>query len=326
MENFYTIDIIGGTNEHRGCKYDDVETLVNSYLSLLIEALTNGGIVYSTGRNGTLARIELDAEKGFINYVQPSIGKWNYTDVKYQRVVSPEFVLYMFNNNCLKRTFESVQARNDILNKQMKFNSKNQSIDGTFFKDLNMETIIKRKNEYQEEYFKKQNGEPNSFDRFNSNEIRIVSLLYEIIKNVIKYSKDFSDFQTNLEIANNLREKINNDTIAYSSLTEQQQMLVDELYDDEDYYMSLGFFNNSIRKQVAKHLVKIQKQKRRLSKLGGDISSISAYDDPVSIIDGEAELEFDYFGDDSFTIIVDYSNAKEFSSQNIINVASFKRV
>ena len=86
MASFNSLSIIGGTYDNLGCKFDNFETLINSYFSLLFDTLTKGSIVYSTGRNGILAKVELDPSKGgFVNYVQSSIGKWNYSDPKYQR-------------------------------------------------------------------------------------------------------------------------------------------------------------------------------------------------------------------------------------------------
>ena len=315
MESYNVVNIIGGGYENKGCLFDDIATLVDSYLSLLIEALTNGGIVYSTGRNAILARIEMDVDKGFVNYVQPAICKWNYTDPKYQRSVSPEFVIFMFNNTCLRHSFQLAQARNETYGTEMKFNSKNQSIDGTFFQELNMETILEKHKAYQEEWFKKQIGEPNKYDMLNPNTIKVVELLYKLIESVINHSKNFSNYQKALEEFNNLNMGLENGSIDYNSLSSEQQEFIEYFdYEDDKYRMNLGCFNNSIRKEVEKYLISIQKKKNRLLKKGMDVSSIDNYDDPISIIDGDC-LDFDSYGDDlDCSIIVDYSNAKEFTS------------
>lgn len=309
--------VVGGTDGYSGSKFDDFETLINCYLSLLIESLVRDGITYSTGRNATLARIEIDSKKGFVNYVQPFMGKWDYTDTKYQRIVSPEFVIFIFNNHCLMDSYLSSISRNDILNQQIKFNSNNQSIDGVFFKDLNIETIIDKKMKYQQEYYKKQQGEPNVYDSINPDEIGIVNTLYELIRCAIKYSKNFADFQIKLKEADSIRRKVDEGLLDYGSLTDAQFELYDDVYEDEEHYMSLGNLNNSIRGQAVKQLVAMEKYKTS--------GSITKFEDPISFTSEEPEQGIDYFIDDQYYCIVDYSTGKEFLSSNVIDVNRLKK-
>ena len=318
MENFYTTRIIGGTYDNKGCEFDNFETLINSYFSLLFDTLTKDGITYSTGRNGTLAKVELDTNKGgFINYVQPSIGQWDYNNPKYQRIVSPEFVLYLFNNLCLLETYEKVNFRSKTWNEKMKFNSQNQSINGVFFKDLSMSSIIELHKYHQEEKLKKHNGLPNKFDQIKTNEIYTVDTLYNLIGAVVEYAKDFYDFNIKLKRAEQLRTEEKAGKIDFETLSEQDQELLTDFYEDEEYYMSLGFFNNSIRRQVAKKLVKLQLQKKKASRLGIDLNKISTYDDPICLTQEECEEENEYYGYGENIAIISYKDAKEFPSSKI---------
>ena len=317
MASFDMFSIVGGTDQYRGSKFDDFETLINCYLSLLIESLVRNGITYSTGRNATLAKIEIDSKKGFVNYVQPFMGKWDYNDPKYQRIVSPEFVIFIFNNGCLIDSYVSSFSRGEILNQQIKFNSHNQSIDGTFFKDLNIETIIDKKMKYQQEYYKKQQGEPSTYDSINSDEIGIVNTLYELIRCAIKYSKKFADFQTELKEADAIRRKIDEGIVDWDSLTDAQFELCDNVYEDDEHYMSLENLNNSIRGQVVKHLAVMKKHKTS--------GSITEFEDPISFTIEEPEQGVDYFSDDQYYAIVDYSTGKEFNANNVIDVNHLKK-
>ena len=209
MASFNSTSIIGGTYDNLGCKFDNFETLINSYFSLLFDTLTKDAIVYSTGRNGILAKVEFNSSKGgFVNYVRSSIGKWNYSDLKYQRNVSPEFVIYLFNNLNMNKAYNAVNSRNDYFDEPMKFNTNNQVVEGTFIRDLSMAGIIELHEKHMAEYAKKMNGEPNKYDQFKPTEVVMVKTLYELIGSVCKLSKKFWDFQNYLERAEELRESV----------------------------------------------------------------------------------------------------------------------
>lgn len=312
MASFNSLDIIGGIYDNLGCEFDNFETLINSYFSLLFDTLTKSAIVYSTRRNGILAKVELDASKGgFVNYVQSSIGKWDYSDPKYQRNVSPEFVLYLFDNLSMNIAYNIVNGRNDYFNEPMKFNSNNQSVEGVFIRDLSMAGIIELHEKHMGEYAKKINGEPNKYDQIKPIEVVTVRTLYELIGSVCKLSKEFWDFQKNLERAEELRAKVESGKIEFESLNEEEEKLYYNFYPDEDYYLSLGILNNSIRQQAAQELKKKYKQKRNLERQGKTLPGITSYDDPISISPYDETGE--YYGESDF-VVIDYSNAKEFGT------------
>ena len=155
MRNFNESSIIGGNELDKGSKFDSFNLLIDRYYALLFFTLGKSGITYSTGRNGILAKVRFE-ERGFINYVQPCIGKWNYKDPKYQRSVSPDFVLYLFNNLCMA---ESLYRINE-LSEPIQLNSSQQIIpDGIDLDEFSVSNVIKMHEEYQEEYFKSQNGQ-----------------------------------------------------------------------------------------------------------------------------------------------------------------------
>lgn len=313
MASFNSTSIIGGTYDNLGCKFDNFETLINSYFSLLFDTLTKDAIVYSTGRNGILAKVEFDSSKGgFVNYVQSSIGKWNYSDLKYQRNVSPEFVIYLFNNLNMNKAYNAVNSRNDYFDEPMKFNTNNQVVEGTFIRDLSMAGIIELHEKHMAEYAKKMNGEPNKYDQFKPTEVVMVKTLYELIGSVCKLSKNFWNFQNYLERAEELRANVASGKLEYESLSQEEEELYLDFYPNDDYYLSLGILNNSIREQAAQELIKKYKQKRSLERQGKTSTGINSYDDPISIVPYGNDMGEEYYGDSDFVAIIDYSNAKEF--------------
>ena len=313
MANFDSTSIIGGTYDNLGCQFDNFETLINSYFSLLFDTLTKDAIVYSTGRNGILAKVELDFSKGgFVNYVQSSIGKWNYSDPKYQRKVSPEFVIYLFNNLNMNKTYNAVNNRNEYFDEPMKFNNYNQAVEGVFIRDLSMAGIIELHEKHMIEYAKKINGQLNKYDQIKPAEVVMVRTLYELIGSVCKLSKKFWEFQNYLERAEELREGVDFGKIEYESLNQEEEELYLDFYPNDDYYLSLGVLNNFIREQAAKELIKKYKQKRSLERQGKILSDITSYDDPIGIVPYGNETNQEYYGDSDFVAVIDYSHAKEF--------------
>lgn len=313
MASFNSSNIIGGSYDNLGCKFDNFETLVNSYISLLFDVLTKDAIVYSTGRNGILAKVELNSSKGgFVNYVQSSIGKWNYSDPKYQRNVSLEFVIYLFNNLNMNKAYNAVNNRNDYFDEPMKFNTNNQTVEGVFIRDLSMAGIIELREKHMSEYAKKVNGESNKYDQIKPTEVVMVKTLYELIASVTKLSKQFWEFHNYLEKAEELRTLVDSGKIEYESLNQKEAELYSDFYPNDDYYLSLGILNNFIRTQAAQELIKKYKQKRNLERQEKTLTGIISYDDPISIVPHGYEISEEYYGDSDFVAVIDYSNAKEF--------------
>lgn len=324
MANYNTGSIIGGKYDNPGCRFDDFDTLINTYFTLLFDTLTKDGMVYSTGRNGLLARIELDHRKGgFVNYVQSGIGQWNYNDPKYQRVVSPEFVLYLFNNLSLLYAYDNINLKSDLLNENTKFNQKNQSVDGVFLRDLSMNGIIQLHEHHLTEYNKQQNGVPNTFSQIKPEEIQMVNALYDLVGSVVKYSGEFYEFHKQLEQAEVLREEVDSGKIDYYSLTDKQDRLY-SFEEDEEHYMSLGYLNNSIRHGVANELIRIQKQKYNAERNGLSSKSISRYDDPIGITAGYDGTDDSIYDDGEYFAVISYKDGKEFPNKRVIDLQSVK--
>ena len=321
MVIYNTGSIIGGKYDNPGCRFDDFDTLINTYFTLLFETITDDGMVYSTGRNGLLARVELDHRKGgFVNYVQSDIGQWNYDDSKYQREVSPEFVLYLFNNLSLLYAYDNINLNNDLLNGKTKFNKKNQSVDGVFFKDLSMNGIIQLHEEHLNEYNKKQEGLPNFFDEIKSGEFHMVNALYDLLSSVVKYSSQFYEFHKQLEQADELRKDVDSGKIDFYSLTDMQNDLYN-LEEDEEHYMSLGYLNNFIRQGVAHELIKVQKQKKNAERNGLLSISISQYDDPIEIVEFfDEESDESIYSDGEYFAVISYNGGKEFSNKRVVDI------
>lgn len=315
MSYFDSENIIGGIGNKLGCQFDNFEVLINSYFSLLFDVITKDGIIYSTGRNGILAKVELDYRKGgFVNYVQPSIGKWDYSDPKYQRKVSPEFVLYLFNNINMIHIYNDVNLRNDYVNEPLKFNNQNQMLDGVFVKDLSMTGIINLHEKHKIEYNKKKNGEPNIYDQIKPSEISMINALYELVGSVVKNSKEFWEFQTKLEKAEMLRDFVDKGIKKFEELSEEEQELFSDFYADEYHYPSLGYLNNSIRSKAAEELLKRCMQVRNFEIKGQNFSNVSPYEDPIGITLSDVDDDLDYYGDSDYNVAIDYSGAKEFPS------------
>ncbi len=172
MENFNTMKAIGKYPEEydeaeiRGSKYDNFNLLLNDYLRLLFYTLAKNGIVYSTKRNGILARVVF-ADGVFINYVQPSIGKWDFEDRKYQRVVSLNFVLYLFNEMCMANTLHEVNYLAEPYNMNDLNYAKRDDVD---LSEVNVSTIMEKFNEFTHETYLKNKGLANKFDSYSKKE------------------------------------------------------------------------------------------------------------------------------------------------------------
>ena len=313
MRNFYDREIIGDPPIYDGSKFDNIDLLIDSYYALLFFALEDG-IAYSTERNGIIAKVKVEA-RGFINYVQPCIGKWDYKNPKYQRNVSPDFVLYLFNNICMEESFYRI---NQLSLK--KFSVTNES-DLEDFNDNNeidldnftVNNIIKKHQEYQEEYFKLQNGQPNYYNKIEKEWLKFINLSYVLIEKVFKYSKEFADHQLVAAKAHELRQNVENGVIDYNQLDELEQKLVDiDINYGDDYYeeysLRLGCFNNCIRSHAIAELYKLQEK--------STVTDNIVYDDPVFVISHDSE------GTD-LEVIIDYTGAKEFEKSNEISKKKF---
>lgn len=311
MRNFNESSIIGGEELNPGSKFDSFNMLIDRYYALLFFTLAKSGITYSTGRNGALARVRFE-EKGFVNYVQPCTGKWNYNDPKYQRVVSPDFVLYLFNNICMA---ESLYRINE-LSEPIQINGREQVIpEGIDLNEFSVSNIIKLHEEYEEEYFKYKNGQPNYYEQISKSNLAFINLSYSLLERVTKYSREFAEHQVMVAKATELKQDVENGAIDYYKLNEKEQELVDESYYSgefdacPEYYLSLGYFNNCIRKHA---LEQIYSQKKKMDKLKGAVSpneleTLGVYDDPIAV---------EYDGYDELEGTIDYANAKEFEYGN----------
>ena len=308
MKNFNEISVIGGEKFLPGSKFDDFNQLIDRYYAMLFFTLTKSGITYSTGRNGILAKVKVE-EKGFVNYVQPCIGKWNYNNPKYQRFVSPEFVLYLFNNYCMANCLCEINK----LSEPVQINSTQQIIpDGIDLDEFSVNHIIQMYEQYANEYYKSQNEQPNYYSQIPQSNIAFVNLAYSLIERVTKFSKSYVEHQMKVIKADELRQDLKDGIISYDELTEEQtDLLHDDYYTGEyDYsnsnnYLSLGSFNNNIRNHAIKQIFVRQEKLRKLKKNAKDedLSTMEVYNDPISI-------SSDYYG--KYEAEIDYKNAKEF--------------
>lgn len=317
MENFSTIEVIGkypeefGEKELKGSKYDNYDLLLNDYLKLLFYTLTKNGIVYSTERNGILARVKY-VDGFFINYVQPSIGKWDFEDSKYQRIVSINFVLYLFNEMCMANTLYHLNYLAEPYDLSDLNFATRDSVDLT---DVSAATIMERFNELTHEAYLKSKGLANNLDNYSKKEIEEINLLYDILSRVLLYTSDFKTILDNIKKANELKTKIELEEVDFEDLSEPQQELL-ETYDDSDfdnydsYYPCLGYFYHHLKKRVIKELGKEAKQFDETIPLNGTFDGLKLvqkgiYQNPVLVyID-------DYEDDDSIKICFD--GAKEFA-------------
>lgn len=310
MKNFNTIDIIGGVPNIPGSKFDNYQDLIDKYYALLFFSLTKNGITYSTNRNARLAQVKT-CENGFINYVQPSIGKWDYENQKYQRFVSPEFVLYLFNNICMAESLYEINALAESIRL-----GKNQTLypNGIDLNEFNVGNIIKLHESYAEEFFKYQNGYPNDYLNIPKSKIVLVNLFYSLVEQVTKFSEKYVKYQMQLIRKMNLKEDLKAERIDYEDLSEKDKELVHDDYYTEEYdwdnpnvYLSLGCFNNSIRKKAVEALYK--RQQKNCSQDKQDVAKLQEVRDPILIReDDESEM--------GYRAKIDYMNAKEFEQGN----------
>ena len=140
MRNYNEINIIGGEDFALGSIFDNFDLLFEKYCQILFYALDKGGITYSTNRNGLLAKTMV-GENGFVNYVQSSIGKWDFDNEKLKRNVSPDFVLYLFNNMCLSYFFNQINFLGEPTKMQNANYCIKKGVDLNIYKDDN---IIKK--------------------------------------------------------------------------------------------------------------------------------------------------------------------------------------
>lgn len=320
MRNFSEQQIVGGSvlPPIPGSKFDNFNDLIDKYYALLFFTLKDG-ITYSTDRRGILAKVIVQ-DNGFVNYVQPSIGKWDYTDEKYQRLVSPEFVLYLFNNLCMS---ESLYRINELAEPIQLSSNQQLYPNGIDLDEFNVSKIISLYEQYAEEYFKYQNGQPNNYSEIPRSKIDFVNLAYSLIEKVTKFAKDYVDHQMMVIKATELKQDLENGVISYEDLTEEQQNLVDDEYYDEvcdmdsynmNYYLSLGFLNNSIRNHAIEEIYKRQNKVSNLVETKENSLALKQiYDDPISV-------ELDYDDENEYTANIDYKGAKEFELGNNIKL------
>lgn len=186
MTNFYEIDIIGKYSkfeekEIRGSKYDELEDLFNDYIRLFFYTIYNEGITYTTNRNGLLAKVVYQSGY-FINYVQPKIGEWDFLNPQYQRVVSLDFVLFLFNETCMGGVlpYLNSEGNEDILS-------------------INMFDIIR---DVQMLSYNRQldaNGLPNALNNYSNQDIERVIFQYTVISKILEYARPFKDFHENVK-------------------------------------------------------------------------------------------------------------------------------
>lgn len=319
MRNFNESTIVGGMVNSLppilGSKFDNFNDLIDKYYALLFFTLVKSGITYSTEINAILAQVKIQ-ENGFVNYVQPCIGKWDYTDKKYQRLVSPEFVLYIFNNLCMS---ESLYRINELAEPIQLSETKQLYPIGIDLSEFSVSNIITLHEKYANEYFKYQNGEPNDYMNIPSEKIAFVNLAYSLIERVTKFSKEYVEYQMLVIKASELRQDLAQDKISYDELSEEQQNLIDdECYNEEyiaeycpNHYLSLGCFNNFVRKEVLKQLYKQQEKIKKLNETskGNNPALMEGYNDPIIVVE-------DYDGEDEYEAHIDYKNAKEFEYGN----------
>lgn len=281
MKNFNESQIIGGNLEFPGSKFDNFNLLIDRYYALLFFELLRNGITYSTGRNGILAKVKFE-NRGFVNYVQPCIGQWDYENTHFQRLVSPDFVIYLFNNLCMA---ESLYRINKLSN----------PVD---LNEFSVSFVINMHEKYADEYFKLSMGQPNCYDKISESRIAQINLAYSLLEKITKYSKDFAEHQIKVEMAKKIRKDIKNGILTYATLSDKQSELIDNYVDDYEsdsvHYLSLGCFNNYIRNKALHQLY---------------IHQGTEYDfnDPIIVYEEfDAESEYD--------VKINYENAPEFDA------------
>lgn len=279
MKSFNESHIIGGSLEFPGSKFDNFNLLIDRYYALLFFELLRNGITYSTGRNGILAKVKFE-NRGFVNYVQPCIGQWDYENVQFQRLVSPDFVIYLFNNLCMA---ESLYRINELVNPV--------NLD-----EFSVSFVINMHEKYENEYFKLRMGQPNCYDQISESRVAQINLAYSLLERITKYSKDYAEHQIKVEEANKIKKDIKNGVLTYDILTAKQSELIDNYVDDYEsdpvHYLSLGCFNNYIRNKALQQLYVRQ---------GAEY----VFNDPIIVYeDFDAESEYD--------VKINYENAPEF--------------
>ena len=311
MRNFNESHIVGGSMSHPGSKFDSFDLLFERYMALLFFTIMKSGISYSTERNGVLAKVRFE-ERGFVNYVQPCMGKWDYDDPKYQRLVSPDFVLFLFNNTCMA---ESLYRINELV-EPIWLDDRNRIFpEGIDLDEFSVKSIIEDHEEYMEEYFKFQNGIPNYYEQIPKGKIKLIELLYSLLEKVAKYSKDYAEHHSECMLVKQIKENLEKGILSYDDLTENQRdLLSNETYNGTyescpHFYLSLGYFNENIKEHVLTELYKMYQQKKQQK--NHLQCSETSYDDPIIAYE-------DYYGEYmcGFNVKIDYENAKEFDYEN----------
>lgn len=318
MRNFNDSSVIGGTTFTPGSKFDNFDLLIDRYYALLFYALTEGGITYNTRRNGVLSKVRLEVN-GFVNYVQPMIGKWDYDDPKYKRLVSPDFVLYLFNNLCMA---ESLLRINSLVEPIKISQTEHIFHEGIDLNNFSLKGIIETYGEYAEEYYKYKNGHSNNYEKIPKTKLAFINYTYQLIERVTNYSSEFFHHQLAVAEANKLRHEIETGILSYEELSDEQQELAYNSYYSGEYescpefYMSLGCFNNNVRNYALKELYKEQEKLRkvRLTSKEVDLEKLGIYDNPI-ILSEYAEITGD-LAEPEVEVQIDFTGAKEFEHNN----------
>jgi len=300
MTNFYEIDIIGKYSkfeekEIRGSKYDELEDLFNDYIRLFFYTIYNEGITYTTNRNGLLAKVVYQSGY-FINYVQPKIGEWDFLNPQYQRVVSLDFVLFLFNETCMGGAlpYLNSEGNEDILSINM----------FDIIRDLQMLSYNRQLDA---------NGLPNALDNYSNQDIERVIFQYTVISKILEYARPFKDFHVKANTAERTKKALALGKISYDELTDIELELVDsyDLEDNREFYPDLGHLYNYLLKGIAKTLSQEEREFKRLVSDGQNYDPNylllkKIYNNPLSIsYDEDSE---------NFELRIDFESAKEFET------------
>lgn len=317
IRNYNTISIIGKYDEELGgvtpgAKYDSFEALLNDYLILLFYTLAKNGIVYSTNRNGILARVQF-VDGQFVNYVQPAIGKWDFEDERYQRIVSLDFVLFLFNETCMADAHFELNH----LAEPLDMNALDYSFHETFdLSDFSIAQIRDKYNTIEHEQYLANKGLPNKLDSYPTKEIEEIVLLNSILSKVTAYGNNFRKYQEMKKKAKGIKSMLFKKEVAYEDLTDDQVSLLENYgdnYDDkyDEYYPCLGYFYNHIKKGILCSLVREVRAFEEAVSFGAPFNGLKLaekgiYYNPIKIFEG--------FDEETANIEITFEGAFEFDT------------
>ncbi len=271
-------------------KYDSYIELLNDYLNLLYFAL-NSGLCYNTNKNSRLAKVVLKEGK-LINYVQTKMGEWDYTKSRFQREVSMDFVLYLFNKTSL---FGSMLTMSNL-----SVTKSHLGIQDTT-KKIDFESIISENSfiAYQK-HIESYSGN-GYISNFTYQEREENALLYNIILKIMEYTKHIKNEINIINKGKNLSLLLQSGELKLSQLSENDKQIYEYVinYDkvaNPNLNPSLENFCDNINWVSEKQL----KYK------------CNNTDDPINI----TSIINPYTGKSESTIIIDYANSKEFIEPN----------